>query len=161
MWPAVGWNLVDAVLLYLRLKFIILWNEQYILWLIEKNTEENDGIYCSQNIITVIKSRKLRWAGLVSRFGNVRLLNKIECEEHKGRRDLQELGHRWEGIFQIDLTEMEYEILTLMQVVRMGSGGGLRFENDKESSCITRKRPNVLAIVNYRTLLRLHKRLCH
>jgi hypothetical protein len=100
-------------------------------------------------------------SGNCSRFGNVRLLNKIEREEHKSRRDLQELGHRWEGVFQTDLTEIKYEILTLMQVVRMGSGGGLRFENDKESSCITRKWPNVFAIWNYRMLLRFHKRLCH
>jgi len=39
-----------------------------MLWLTEKNTEENGKIYCSQNIIRVIKSRKLQWAWLVARL---------------------------------------------------------------------------------------------
>jgi hypothetical protein len=53
---------------------------------------------------------------------------------------LARLGRRWGDIFQIDLTEIEYEILNLMQVVRMGSSGGLRFEHDKEYSCIIKGR---------------------
>jgi hypothetical protein len=79
-------------------------------------------------------------SGICSTFGNVRLLDKIAHEEHKSRRDLQELGRSWEGVFQIDLTEIEFEILNLMQVIKMGSSGGLLFEHDKESSCIIKGR---------------------
>jgi hypothetical protein len=136
MWHAIGWNVNDAELLLLqRLKLIVFWDKQYILWLLEKNTEKKNEIYCSKNIVRVLKS-KGAMSGTCSTVWNVRLLNKIVREERKRRRDLQELGRRWENIFQIDLTEIKFEILNLIQVVRMGSSGGLLFEHDKESSCL-------------------------
>ena len=33
------------------------------------HNEELNGLYCSQNIVRVIKSRRMRWAGYVARMG--------------------------------------------------------------------------------------------
>jgi hypothetical protein len=47
------------------------------------HNEEINDLYCSQNIIRVIKSRRMRWAGHVARMGEGRgvyrvLVGKLE-----------------------------------------------------------------------------------
>ena len=36
------------------------------------HTEELNDVYCSPNIVRVIKSRRMRWAGYVARVGEGR-----------------------------------------------------------------------------------------
>jgi hypothetical protein len=38
------------------------------------NNEELNDLYCSPNILRVIKSRRTRWAGLVARMGERRAI---------------------------------------------------------------------------------------
>jgi len=35
----------------------------------KQHNEEPDVLYCSQNIVWVIKARRMRWAGHVARMG--------------------------------------------------------------------------------------------
>ena len=41
------------------------------------HNEELHSVYCSPNIVRVIKSRRLRWAGHVARIGEVGVLSKF------------------------------------------------------------------------------------
>ena len=41
------------------------------------HNEERNGLYCSPNIVRVIKSRKMRWAGDVARMGERRGVNRV------------------------------------------------------------------------------------
>ena len=47
------------------------WEEVTVEWRRLYNEELND-LYCSPNIVRVIKSRKMRWAGHVARVGVAR-----------------------------------------------------------------------------------------
>jgi hypothetical protein len=63
-----------------------------------QHNEEFHKLYASQNIIRVIKSRRMRWAEHVERMGEVRnayqiLVGKIRRTwEENIRRDLKEIG---------------------------------------------------------------------
>ena len=51
--------------------------------------EELNDLYCSRNIVQVIKSRRMRWAGYVARIGEERgvcrvLVGKLEERRHWG-----------------------------------------------------------------------------
>jgi hypothetical protein len=43
----------------------------------KRHNEELHNLYCSPNIIRVIKSRRMRWAGHVARVGEEGCLNDI------------------------------------------------------------------------------------
>jgi len=42
------------------------------MYFIDVNSEELNDLYCSPNIVRVIKSRRMRWAGHVARMGEER-----------------------------------------------------------------------------------------
>jgi hypothetical protein len=45
------------------------------------HNEELNDLYCSPNVVRVIKSRRLRWVGLVARMGERRgLCRVLVCE---------------------------------------------------------------------------------
>jgi len=53
------------------------------------HTEEVNDLYCSPNILRVIKSRRMRWSGHVARMGERRglysvLMGKSEGKDHLG-----------------------------------------------------------------------------
>jgi len=56
------------------------------------HNEELNDLYCSHNIVRVIKWRRTRWAGHVARMGEIRdLVGKTERNRPTGRT-----SHRWE-----------------------------------------------------------------
>ena len=59
------------------------------------NNELND-LYCSQNIIRVIKSRRMGWAGHEARIGERRDANKFLVGKLEGKRPLGSPRRRWE-----------------------------------------------------------------
>jgi len=81
------------------------------------HNEELNGLYCSPNIVRVITSRIMRWAGHVARMGRRglygvlvgqpegkrRLGRQSRSQEDKIKMDLQEL--RCEGMDWIDLAQ--------------------------------------------------------
>jgi hypothetical protein len=54
--------------------------------------EELNDLYSLPNIIRVMKSRKMRWAGYVACIGDGRCAYKILVEKRKRRSHLEDLG---------------------------------------------------------------------
>ena len=68
------------------------------------STMRNFIIFCrSPNIVTVIKSRGLRWAGHVVRLEVGRSTFKTLPGKPTGKRPLGRRKHRWEDNIRIDL----------------------------------------------------------
>jgi hypothetical protein len=69
--------------------------------------EELHGLYSSPSIVRVIKVRRMRWVGHVTRMGEVRgayiLVGKPE-----GRRPLGRPRRRWEDNIEMDLREIGF-----------------------------------------------------
>ena len=60
------------------------------------HNEELHSLYRSRNIVRVIKSRRLRWAGHVARMEEGRSAFKILTGKPIGRRPLGRPRRRWE-----------------------------------------------------------------
>jgi hypothetical protein len=61
------------------------------------------ALYSSPDIIWVIKSRKLRWAGHVAYMGERRGAYTVLVGKPEGRRPLGRPRHKWEENIKIDL----------------------------------------------------------
>jgi hypothetical protein len=70
--------------------------------------EELHGLYSSPIIVTVIKARKMRWAGHVACMGEVRGAYNILVGMPEGRRPLGRPRHRWEDNIKMDLGEIGF-----------------------------------------------------
>jgi len=66
------------------------------------HNEELNNLYSSPNIVQVIKSRRMRWAGHVAHMGEGRGVYRFLVGKPEGRR----LGHRWEDNISMDLWEV-------------------------------------------------------
>jgi len=87
-------------------------------WMRLHNEELND-LYSSPNIVRVIKSRRIRWAGHVARMGEERGVNRVLVGKPKGRRPLGRPRRRWVDNIRTDLQEVEcvyMEWIVLAQV---------------------------------------------
>ena len=75
------------------------------------HNEELKGLYSSPNIVRVIKSRRMRWAGHVTRMGEGRGVYRVLVGKPKGKRPLGRQRHRWEDNIRMDLQEvgLQYE----------------------------------------------------
>jgi hypothetical protein len=60
----------------------------------------------SPNIVGVIKSRRMRWAGHVARMGEGRDVYRVLVGKPQGKRPLGRLRRRWENNIKIDLREI-------------------------------------------------------
>jgi hypothetical protein len=61
------------------------------------HNEELHNLYASQNIVSIIKLRRMRWAGHVTRMGEMR---KILVEKPEGKRPLGRPRRRWRIILE-------------------------------------------------------------
>jgi len=86
----------------------------------EKNcNEELNDLYSSPNIVRVISSRRIIWAGHVARMGKRRGVYGVLVGKPEGKRPLGRPKRRWEDNIKMDLQEIEYWGYGL---VRAGSG---------------------------------------
>jgi hypothetical protein len=69
------------------------------------HNKELYALYSSPNIIRVIKSRRLRWAGHVACMGESKGAYRVLVGKPEGRRPLGRPRHRWEDNIKINLTE--------------------------------------------------------
>jgi hypothetical protein len=50
------------------------------------HNEELNDLYCSPNIVRVMKSKKMRWAGHVARMGEMRDVYRVLVGKSEGKR---------------------------------------------------------------------------
>jgi len=58
------------------------------------------------NIVRVVKSRRMRWAGHVARMGQGRGVYRFLVGKHEGKRPLGRPRRRWEVNIKMDLQEV-------------------------------------------------------
>ena len=70
------------------------------------HNEELNDLYCSPNIVRVIKSRRMRWAGHVARMGEERGAYRVFVRKPEGKRPLGRPRRRWVDNIKMDLQEV-------------------------------------------------------
>ena len=63
-------------------------------------------MYFSSKVIRNLKSRRLRWAGHVSRMEQYRNAHRVLMGKHAEKRPLERLRRRWEDNIKMDLREV-------------------------------------------------------
>jgi len=70
------------------------------------HNEELNDLYCSPNIVQVIKSKRMRWAGHVARMGDRRGVYRVLVGKPDGKRPLGRPRRKWDDNIKIDLQEV-------------------------------------------------------
>jgi hypothetical protein len=70
------------------------------------HNDELHSLYSSPNIVRVIKSRRMRWAGLAARMGEGRGVYRVLVGRPEGKRPLEKPRRRWEDNIKLDLREI-------------------------------------------------------
>ena len=70
------------------------------------HNEELNDMYSSPNVVRVIKSRRMRWAGHVARMGGGRGLYRVLVGKSERKRPLGRPRHKWEDNIKMDLQEV-------------------------------------------------------
>jgi len=70
------------------------------------HNEELNDMYCSHNIVRVMKSRRMRWAGNVARMGERRAVSRGLVGKPMGNIPLRRPRLRWEDNIKMDLQEV-------------------------------------------------------
>jgi hypothetical protein len=70
------------------------------------HNEELNDLYSSPNIVRVIKSRRMRWAGHVARMGEERWVYRFLVGKPEGKRPLGRPRHRWVDNIRMNLQEV-------------------------------------------------------
>ena len=86
------------------------------------NKELND-LYSSPNIVRVIKSRRIRWAGHVARLGDRRDVYKVLVRKRDGKRRLDP-GVDGKIILRWIFRKWDVGVRTGSSSLRIGTGGG-------------------------------------
>ena len=92
-------------------------------WRRQHNDELND-LYCSSNIVQVIKSRRMRWEGHVARMGERRSVNRVLVRKPEGKRPLGRPRRRGRIIFKWIFRKWDVGVWTGLNWLRIGTGGG-------------------------------------
>jgi len=70
------------------------------------HNEELNDLYSSPNIVLVIKSRRMRWAGHVASMGERRGVYRVLVGKPEGKRPPGRPRRRWEENIKMDLQEV-------------------------------------------------------
>jgi hypothetical protein len=86
------------------------------------HSDELHSLYSSLNIVRVIKSRKMRWAGHVARMGEGRGVYRVLVGRPERTRPLERNRHMWEDNIEMHVRETGR---TGFGWLRIGSGSEL------------------------------------
>ena len=78
-------------------------NQTYI---INVYFHELSDLYSLPNIVRVVKSRRMRWAGHVAHMGEGRGVHRVLVGKPEGKRPLGRPRRRWEDNIKMDLQEV-------------------------------------------------------
>ena len=92
------------------------------------NVELSD-LYSLPNIVQVVKSRKMRWAGHVAHMGEGRQVHRVLVGKPEGKRPLGRPRRRWDDNIKMDLWEVGAR--TGWSWLRIGTGGGHLWYGDE------------------------------
>jgi hypothetical protein len=82
------------------------------------HNDEIHSLYSSPNIFRVIKSRRMRWAGHVTRMGEWRAVYRVLVGRPEGKRAVGRPRHRWEDNIKLDLREIGIDEANWIQLAR-------------------------------------------
>jgi hypothetical protein len=82
------------------------------------HNDELHSLYSSQNVVRMIKSRKMRFAGHVARMGEGRGVYRILGWRPEGKRPLGRPRRRWENNSKLDLREIRIEEANWIQLAQ-------------------------------------------
>jgi hypothetical protein len=72
------------------------------------HNEELHNLYSSQNIISMIKSRRMVWMEHVVRMGKMRNACKMSVGKRDEKRPLRRPRRRWEDNIKMDIREIKF-----------------------------------------------------
>jgi len=75
-------------------------------------------LYASPNIIMVLTSRCMRWAGHVALMGELRIVHVTLVRKYQGKRISWGPRCRWEDHIRMDLRDVEWEIMDWRHLVQ-------------------------------------------
>ena len=75
------------------------------------HNEELNDLYSSPNIVRVVNSRRMRWAGNVARMGEERGVCRVFVGKPEGKRPLGRPRRRWDNDIKMDLHEVGYGVM--------------------------------------------------
>jgi hypothetical protein len=84
------------------------------------NKELHD-LYSSPSIIRIIKSRRMRWVGHVTRMGEKRKAYRLLVGESEGKRPLGRPRHRWVDNIRMDIGEVGWGDVDWIGVAQDGN----------------------------------------
>jgi hypothetical protein len=70
------------------------------------HNDELHNLYSSPNIVRVIKSKRMRWAGHVARMREGRGVYRVLVGRAEGKRPLGRPKRRWEDNINVDLRDI-------------------------------------------------------
>jgi len=70
------------------------------------HNEELSDLYSLPNIVRMVKSRRMKWAGHVARMGEGRGVYRVLVGKPEGKRPLGRPRRRWEDNIKMDLQEV-------------------------------------------------------
>jgi hypothetical protein len=82
------------------------------------HNDELHSLYSSPNIVRVIKSRSMRWAGHVTRMGKGRGVYRVLVGRPEGKRPLGRPRRRWEDNIKLDVREIGIDGSNWIRVVQ-------------------------------------------
>ena len=88
------------------------------------HNEELNDLYSLPNIVGVVKSRRVRWAGNVSRMEDDRVVHRVLVGKPEGKRPLWRPRRRWRIILSWIFRKLEGVVGTGWSWLRIGTGGG-------------------------------------
>jgi hypothetical protein len=88
------------------------------------HNEELHDLYPSPNILRVIKSRRMRWAGPVARMEEGRGVCRVLVGKPEGKRPLGRPKRRCEDNIKADLQEVRCGVWTELSWLKIETGGG-------------------------------------
>jgi hypothetical protein len=98
-------------------------NEVTGKWRKLRNEELND-LYSLHNIVRVVKSRRMRWAGHVARMGEDRGVHRVLVGKPEEKKPLGRPRRRWKIILRWMFRKLEGVVGTGWSWLRIGTVGG-------------------------------------